>query len=208
MSSKMTTATSHTGNQQTDKITFSRWKITQVWQEEISAFMYSHISTFIIINCCKYSYPEGSIFSVITKNNLCSEKGKFSITQEFLFGWYDVIGTTVQHHSPGYDVRLHPPDLLHTGYSHQHHLHKTTENRIFIYKNFKKLFSLAWSISMTAKFKFRQWPSNYRMNEWCFRQRFCTCTTIQGRGQPGLMRWILLWIMTLVQARSLNLSKK
>ena len=40
-------------------------------------------------------------------------------------------------------------------------------------------------------------------NVWCFRPRFCTCNT--GPGQPGLMRLILLWIMPLVQDRSLDL---
>ena len=43
------------------------------------------------------------------------------------------------------------------------------------------------------------------MNEWCFRPRFCICKAIMGWGQPGLMRWILLWIMPLVQDQSLNL---
>ena len=28
-----------------------------------------------------------------------------------------------------------------------------------------------------------------------FRPRFCTCKTILGQGQPGLMRLLLLWIM-------------
>ena len=31
------------------------------------------------------------------------------------------------------------------------------------------------------------------------------CKAILGRGQPGLMRWILLWIMPLVQDRLLDL---
>ena len=44
-----------------------------------------------------------------------------------------------------------------------------------------------------------------RLNEWCFKPRFCTCKAILGRGQPGVMRWILLWIMPLVQDRSLDL---
>ena len=30
-------------------------------------------------------------------------------------------------------------------------------------------------------------------NEWCVRPWFCTCKVILGRGQPGLMRWILLY---------------
>ena len=38
-----------------------------------------------------------------------------------------------------------------------------------------------------------------------FRSRFCTCTPIGGRGQSGLMRWILLWLMPLLQDRSLDL---
>ena len=40
--------------------------------------------------------------------------------------------------------------------------------------------------------------------EWCFKPRFCTCKTILGRGQLGLMRLILLWIMQLVQDGSLD----
>ena len=44
-----------------------------------------------------------------------------------------------------------------------------------------------------------------QMNEWCFRPRFCTMKAILGWGQPGLMRWILLWIMPLVQDRLLDL---
>ena len=42
-------------------------------------------------------------------------------------------------------------------------------------------------------------------NELCFRPRFCTCKAILRRGQPELMRWILLWIMLLVQDQSLDL---
>ena len=38
-----------------------------------------------------------------------------------------------------------------------------------------------------------------------FRPLFCTCNSILGREQPGLTGWILLWIMTLVQDRSLDL---
>ena len=34
---------------------------------------------------------------------------------------------------------------------------------------------------------------------------FCTYKAVLGRGQPGLMRWILLWIMPPVQDRSLDL---
>ena len=41
------------------------------------------------------------------------------------------------------------------------------------------------------------------INEYCFRPRFWTCKTILGREQPRLMRWILLWIMPLVQDRML-----
>ena len=47
-------------------------------------------------------------------------------------------------------------------------------------------------------------PSD-KWNDWCFRPRFCNCKAILGWGQPGLMRWILLWIMPLVQDWSLNL---
>ena len=43
------------------------------------------------------------------------------------------------------------------------------------------------------------------MNEWCFRPWFCTFKAILGQGQPGLMRWILLWTMPPVQDRSLDL---
>ena len=42
-------------------------------------------------------------------------------------------------------------------------------------------------------------------NEWCFRPRFCTVKAILGRRQPGRMRWILLWNMSLAQDRSLDL---
>ena len=37
-----------------------------------------------------------------------------------------------------------------------------------------------------------------QQNELCFRPRFCICQAILGRGQPGLLGWILLWIMPLV----------
>ena len=43
------------------------------------------------------------------------------------------------------------------------------------------------------------------MNEWCFRPQFCTVKAILGRGQPVLMRWLLLWIMPLAQDRSIDL---
>ena len=43
-----------------------------------------------------------------------------------------------------------------------------------------------------------------KMNEWCFRPRFCTEAKL-GQRQPGRMRWILLWIMPLVQDWSLDL---
>ena len=46
---------------------------------------------------------------------------------------------------------------------------------------------------------------NERMNEWCFKPRLCTVKAILCRGQPGLMRWILVWIMLLVQGRSLDM---
>ena len=34
------------------------------------------------------------------------------------------------------------------------------------------------------------WIEN-NCNEWCFRPQFCTCKTILGWAQPGLMRWML-----------------
>ena len=37
------------------------------------------------------------------------------------------------------------------------------------------------------------------LHECCFRPRFCTCKAILGRGQPGLLRSILLWIMPLAK---------
>ena len=45
----------------------------------------------------------------------------------------------------------------------------------------------------------------YKWNKWCFKPRFSTHKAILGRGQPGLIRWILLWNMPLVQDRSLDL---
>ena len=42
-----------------------------------------------------------------------------------------------------------------------------------------------------------------KWNEWCFRPRFCTVMLYWAR-QPGQMRWILLWIMPLVQDWSLT----
>ena len=44
-----------------------------------------------------------------------------------------------------------------------------------------------------------------RMNGWCFRSQFCTVKAILNRGQPGLMRLILLSIMPQVQHWSLVL---
>ena len=45
------------------------------------------------------------------------------------------------------------------------------------------------------------WPLNEKgMNEWCFRQRFCT-VRLHWAEEPGRTRWILLWIMPLVQDR-------
>ena len=44
-----------------------------------------------------------------------------------------------------------------------------------------------------------------KWNDWCLRPGFCTCKAILGRGQPGLMVLILLWIVPLVQDRSLDL---
>ena len=51
--------------------------------------------------------------------------------------------------------------------------------------------------------KFRVTPRNG--NEWCVRPRFYTCKAVLGRGQSGLMTWILLWIIFLAQDRSLYL---
>ena len=47
---------------------------------------------------------------------------------------------------------------------------------------------------------------NETQNEWiaCFRPQFCNVRLL-GRGQPGLMRWILVWIMPQVQDWLLNL---
>ena len=44
-----------------------------------------------------------------------------------------------------------------------------------------------------------------RVTEWCFRPQFCTVNAILGLGQPGRMRWILVWTIPLVQDRSLDL---
>ena len=49
----------------------------------------------------------------------------------------------------------------------------------------------------------RSIPKNW--NNWCFRPRYCTCKAVLDRGQPGLMGWILLWILSLMQDRSLGL---
>ena len=52
------------------------------------------------------------------------------------------------------------------------------------------------------------WKSRWNVskwNEWSFKPRFCTCNTILGKGQPGVLRWILLWIMSLMQHRALDL---
>ena len=43
-----------------------------------------------------------------------------------------------------------------------------------------------------------------KWNEWCLSPQFCTKATL-GRGQPGLMKWIVVWIMPQVQHKSLNL---
>ena len=42
-------------------------------------------------------------------------------------------------------------------------------------------------------------------NKWCNRPQFCSYTAILGWEQPGIMRWILLWIMIPVLDRSLDL---
>ena len=42
------------------------------------------------------------------------------------------------------------------------------------------------------------------MNEWCFRPQSCT-KAIMGWRQPGLMRWILVWIMPKMQDSLLDL---
>ena len=39
----------------------------------------------------------------------------------------------------------------------------------------------------------------------CFRPRFCTYKATLGRGQIGLLRWIFVWILPLVQDRSLDM---
>ena len=44
-----------------------------------------------------------------------------------------------------------------------------------------------------------------KWNEWRFRPQFCIHKAILGQGQHGLMRWILLWILPLVQDQSLGL---
>ena len=44
----------------------------------------------------------------------------------------------------------------------------------------------------------------HEMNEWCFRPRICM-VRYTGQGTIWLIRWILLWIMPLVQDRSLDL---
>ena len=44
-----------------------------------------------------------------------------------------------------------------------------------------------------------------KRNEWCFRLWFCTLKLCWAAGQSRLVRWILLWIMPLVQGRSLDL---
>ena len=56
-------------------------------------------------------------------------------------------------------------------------------------------FDILFKITVTYKW----------MNKLCLRLWFCTCNAIAGRRQPGLMRWILLWIIPLVQDRSLDL---
>ena len=44
---------------------------------------------------------------------------------------------------------------------------------------------------------------NEWMNEWCFRPWFCTVRLYWAR--DNVMKWILLWIIPLVQDRSLDL---
>ena len=59
----------------------------------------------------------------------------------------------------------------------------------------------------------RHHSANLRSPAWqsstlplCYgRLRFSTCKAILGRGQPGLMKWFLLWIMALVQDRSVDM---
>ena len=46
--------------------------------------------------------------------------------------------------------------------------------------------------------KHKQHNGHAKWNDWCFRPRICT-KAILGRGQPGLIRWIMLWIIPLVQ---------
>ena len=52
------------------------------------------------------------------------------------------------------------------------------------------------SCNLFSSLKFTVYISfilNEWMNDGCFRPWFCTCKAILGRGQPRLMRWILLW---------------
>ena len=67
--------------------------------------------------------------------------------------------------------------------------------------SFNQVFS-HWNIhTQTLVLYWWKWNGN----EWCFRPRFCTVRRQTTRRQPGLKRWILLWIMPLVQDRSLDL---
>ena len=66
-----------------------------------------------------------------------------------------------------------------------------------------------WSTKIPIHNSLTNYPGSvtypWKWNEWCFRQRFCTRKAILGRGQLGLMRWILSWIVPLVQDRTLDL---
>ena len=44
----------------------------------------------------------------------------------------------------------------------------------------------------------------FRRNEWCFSPWFCTCKATLGWVQPGLMRWLLLWITPMEEDWSLD----
>ena len=51
-------------------------------------------------------------------------------------------------------------------------------------------------VSMTMKFGHNDF---FRMNDWCFRPQFCNVRLHFAWVQPGLTRWISVWIMPQVQ---------
>ena len=65
-----------------------------------------------------------------------------------------------------------------------------TQSKVQKKKLFIESFRIRWQNKSSTHGRWVKW-----MNEWCFRPRFCTCKTILGWGQPGLMGWISLWIM-------------